>query len=161
MIKKFIKGLDQKYLKICIYSAFTVLITVIVGALVFSTGPSWSRLWAITTAVLKPIIIGGIICYLLLPVVNWFEKLFNRNKKHGWARTASVVLTFAIIAAVIIIVLGMIIVSIYKNLGSLNIDSLCVFKSGVPVPKLNSEFILFGSKFILFDSSVPKFIFFF
>ena len=99
MIKKFIKGLDQKYLKTCIYSAVTVLITVIVGALVFSTGPFWSRLWAITTAVLKPIIIGGIICYLLLPVVNWFEKLFNRNKKHGWARTASVVLTFAIIAA--------------------------------------------------------------
>ena len=124
MIKKFIKGLDQKYLKICIYSAFTVLITVIVGALVFSTGPFWSRLWAITTAVLKPIIIGGIICYLLLPVVNWFEKLFNRNQKHKWARTASVVLTFAIIAAIIILVLGMIIVSIYKNLGSLSLESL-------------------------------------
>ena len=124
MIKKFIKGLDQKYLKICIYSAVTVLITVIIGALVFCTGPFWSRLWAITTAVLKPIIIGGIICYLLLPVVNWFEKLFNRNKKHGWARTASVVLTFAIIAAIIILVLGMIIVSIYKNLGSLSLESI-------------------------------------
>ena len=124
MIKKFINGLDQKYLKICIYSAVTVLITVIVGALVFSTGPFWSRLWAITTAVLKPVIIGGIICYLLQPVVNKFEKLINRNQKHGWARTVSVVLTFAIIAAVIIIVLGMIIVSIYKNLGSLNIESL-------------------------------------
>ena len=124
MIKKFIKGLDQKYLKICIYSAVTVLITVIIGALVFCTGPFWSRLWAITTAVLKPIIIGGIICYLLLPVVNWFEKLFNRNQKHKWARTASVVLTFAIIAAIIILVLGMIIVSIYKNLGSLSLESL-------------------------------------
>ena len=124
MIKKFIRGLDQKYLKICIYSAVTVLLTVIIGALAFSTGPFWSRLWAISTAVLKPIIIGGIICYLLLPVVNKFEKLFNRNQKHGWARTVSVLMTFAIIAAIIIIVLGMIIVSIYKNLGSLSIESL-------------------------------------
>ena len=124
MIKKFIRGLDQKYLKICIYAAVTVLLTVIVGALTFSTGPFWSRLWAISTAVLKPVIIGGIICYLLLPVVNKFENLFNRGQKHGWARKVSVLLTFAIIAAVIIIALGTIIVSIYKNIGSLSVESL-------------------------------------
>ena len=124
MIKKFFRGLDQKYLKICIYAAVTVLITVIVGALTFSTGPFWSRLWAISTAVLKPVIIGGIICYLLLPVVNKFENLFNRGQKHGWARKVSVLLTFAIIAAVIIIALGTIIVSIYKNIGSLSVESL-------------------------------------
>ena len=124
MIKKFIRGLDQKYLKICIYAAVTVLVTVIVGALTFNTGPFWSRLWAISTAVLKPVIIGGIICYLLLPVVNKFENLFNRGQKHGWARKVSVLLTFAIIAAVIIIALGTIIVSIYKNIGSLSIESL-------------------------------------
>lgn len=124
MIKKFINGLDQKYLKICIYSAVTVLITVIIGALAFSTGPFWSRLWAISKAVLKPVIIGGIICYLLQPVVSRLENLFNRNQKHGWARTVSVLLTFAIIALAVIIVLGMIIVSIYKNLGSLSVDSL-------------------------------------
>ena len=112
MIKKFINGLDQKYLKICIYSAVTVLITVIIGALAFSTGPFWSRLWAISKAVLKPVIIGGIICYLLQPVVSRLENLFNRNQKHGWARTVSVLLTFAIIALAVIIVLGMIIVSI-------------------------------------------------
>ena len=124
MIKKFINGLDQKYLKICIYSAVTVLITVIIGALAFSTGPFWSRLWAISKAVLKPVIIGGIICYLLQPVVSRLENLFNRNQKHGWARTVSVLLAFAIIALVVIIVLGMIIVSIYKNLESLSVDSL-------------------------------------
>ena len=73
MIKRFLKGLDQKYLKICMYAAITVLVTVIAGALAFSTGPFWSKLWAIFTAVLKPIILGGIICYLLLPVVNRLE----------------------------------------------------------------------------------------
>ena len=103
MIKRFLKGLDQKYLKICMYAAITVLVTVIAGALAFSTGPFWSKLWAIFTAVLKPIVIGGIICYLLLPAVNRLERLFNRDKEHGWARPASVFLTFAIIAAALIL----------------------------------------------------------
>ena len=124
MIRRFLKGLDQKYLKICSYASITVLVTVIAGALAFSTGPFWSKLWAIFTAVLKPIIIGGIITYLLMPVVNRFEKLFDRDKHHGWARAASVLLTFAIIAIVLILVLAMIAVSIYKNLGALNVDSI-------------------------------------
>ena len=100
------------------------MVTVIALALSFSTGPFWSKVWAIFTAVLKPIIIGGIICYLLLPVVNRFERLFNRTKKHKWARAAGVGLTFAIIAALIIFVLAMIVVSIYKNVEALNVDSL-------------------------------------
>ena len=124
MIKRFLKGLDQKYLKICMYAAITVLVTVIAGALAFSTGPFWSKLWAIFTAVLKPIIIGGIICYLLLPVVNRLERLFNRDKEHGWARSVSVLLTFAVIAAAVILVLAMIVISIYKNVGALNIESI-------------------------------------
>ncbi len=124
MIRKFIRGLDQKYLKVCLYAAITVMVTVIVLALSFSTGPFWAKLWAIFTAVLKPIIIGGIICYLLLPIVNRFERLFNRTKRHKWARAAGVGLTFAIIAAVIILVLAMIVVSIYKNVEALNVDSL-------------------------------------
>lgn len=124
MIKRFLRGLDQKYLKICKYTAITVLVTVIAGALAFSTGPFWSKLWAIFTAVLKPIIIGGIISYLLLPAVNRFEKLFNRDKYHGWARAVSVLLTFAIIAAVLIVVLVMIAISIYKNVPAVNMDSI-------------------------------------
>ena len=56
--------------------------------------------------------------------MNRFERLFNRTKKHKWARTAGVGLTFAIIAALIIFVLAMIVVSIYKNVEALNVDSL-------------------------------------
>ena len=32
MIKRFLKGLDQKYLKICMYASVTVLVTVIVDS---------------------------------------------------------------------------------------------------------------------------------
>lgn len=124
MIKKFLANLDQKYLKICVYSSITVLLTVIVGVLAFCTGPFWTKLWAIFSAVLKPVIIGGIICYLLLPAVNKLENMFNKNKEHKWARAASVLLTFSVIAVAIILVLAMIAISIYKNVESLNFDSI-------------------------------------
>ena len=124
MLKRFLSRLDQKYLKICVYAAVTVLLTGIAAVLLSGTGPIWSRLGAIFSAVLKPVIIGGIIWYLLLPVVNRFEKMFNRDKKRGYARPASVLITFGIIAAAIIAVLVMIVMSIYKNLGALNLNSI-------------------------------------
>ena len=124
MIKRFLAKLDQKYLKICLYSSATVLVTVLIGALAFCTGPFWSKLWAIFSAVIKPVIIGGIICYLLLPAVNKLEKLFNKNKEHVWARAASVLLTFLVIAVVIILILAAIAISIYKNVESLNFESI-------------------------------------
>lgn len=124
MLKKFLSRLDQKYLKICVYAAVTVLLTGIAAILLKSTGPVWSKLAAIFSAVLKPVIIGGIIWYLLLPVVNRFEKMFNRDKKRGFARPVSVLITFVIIAAAIIAVLVMIVMSLYKNLGALNLNSI-------------------------------------
>lgn len=124
MLRDFLKKLDHKYLKVCLYAAVTVLLTVIVGAIAFSTGPFWSKLWSIFTAVLKPIIIGGIIWYLLDPVVKRFEKLFDRDKKHKWSRAISVLLTFAIIAAIVLAVLTMLAISIYKNVGSLDMGAI-------------------------------------
>ena len=124
MIKKFLNGLDQKYLKICIYAAATVLLTGAIAILLMGTGPFWTKLFAIIGAVIKPVIIGGIICYLLLPVVNRFEKMISGGQKRGYARPVSVLITFAIIAAVIIAALVMIAVSIYKNVGSLNLNSI-------------------------------------
>ena len=124
MIRQFFEKLDQKYLKVCLYAAVTVLVTVIVGAIAFSTTPFWSKLWSIFTAVLKPVIIGGIICYLLDPVVKKFENLINKEKKYKWARTAAVLLTFAIIVVAVLLILIMIAMSIYKNVSVLDISSI-------------------------------------
>ena len=124
MIRKFFKGLDQKYLKICVYAAVTVLLTWIVAVLLSETGPFWSKLWAILGAMIRPVIIGGIICYLLLPIVNRLEKMLSGGRKRAFARPLSVLITFAIIAVILIATLVMITVSIYKNIGSLNFDSI-------------------------------------
>ena len=59
MLKRFLSGLDQKYLKICVYAAVTVLLTGIAAVLLSGTGPVWSRLGAIFSAVLKPIMVSS------------------------------------------------------------------------------------------------------
>ena len=121
---KFFDRFDKKYLKICLYASITTLITIGIILLLISSGSFWIKLWSIFSAVLKPIIIGGIICYLFLPIVVRLEKLFNRKKKHKWARPLSVLLTFLIVLAAIALILTLIAVAIYKNIESINIESI-------------------------------------
>ncbi len=121
---KFVEKLDKKYLKICIYAAVTILMTAGIAVLFMSSGSFWAKLWAIFSAVLKPMIIGGIICYLFYPIVSKIEKTFNRKKEHKWSRALSVLLTFLIIFAAILLILALIAIAIYKNVESLNIESI-------------------------------------
>ena len=122
MLKKFLSGLDQKYLKTCVYAAVTVLVTGIIAILLLQTGPIWSKLWAIFSAMIKPVIIGGIICYL--PVVNRLEKMISGGQKRAYARPLSVLITFAVIALLLIAALVALAGLIYKNVASLNINSV-------------------------------------
>lgn len=124
IVDKFVEKLDKKYLKICIYAASTVLITAGIAVLFMFSGSFWAKLWAIFSAVLKPMIIGGIICYLFYPIVSKIEKTFNRKKDHKWSRALSVLLTFLIIFAAILLILALIAIAIYKNVESLNIESI-------------------------------------
>ncbi|MCR5100221.1 MAG: AI-2E family transporter [Butyrivibrio sp.] len=123
-MKKYFSKLDQKYLKICIYAGLTVLITAGLGAVLLSTGVFWSKLWKIFTAVLKPMIIGGILSYLFLPIVTRIEKYINRKKEHKSARLVSVIFTYAIVILSIALVIFLIIVAVYKNVETLNVETI-------------------------------------
>ncbi len=123
-MKNFWKNLDQRYLKVCVYAAVTVLITLGIAAVLMETGPFWGKLWSIFAAVLKPIVIGFIICYLFSPIVAWFEKVFNRKKQHAWARALGVLLTFGIVFLVIGIILVLLAVAVYENMESFNVESI-------------------------------------
>ena len=123
-MRDFFKKLDQKYLKICLYASVTVVVTVGLSAILLGTGPFWSRLIRIFSAVLRPIIIGGVICYLFLPMVNRLEKLLGRGKNSKWARTAAVALSFAIVLAAIAMILVLIVIVIYRNIEAINVESI-------------------------------------
>ena len=124
IVDKIREKLDKKYLKICVYVAGTVLVTTLIAVLLFLSGGFWAKLWAIFTAVLKPMIIGGIICYLFMPIVNRLERLLNRKKEHRFSRTLSVLITFLIVIVAILLILVLIAIAIYKNVESLNIESI-------------------------------------
>lgn len=123
-MENFFDKLDKKYLKICLYASITTLISVGLILLFISSGSFWLKVWELFSAVLKPIIIGGIICYLFLPIVEGLERIFNRKKRHKWARPLSVLLTFLIVLAAIGLILTLIAVAIYKNIELINIESI-------------------------------------
>ena len=123
-MKKLWESLDKKYVKICGYASATVIITIIILGLLYSSGGFWARLWTIFTAVLKPVVIGGIISYLLSPIVDKFEGLFNKNKNHKWARYLAILLSFLLILAFIALVVVIIVLTIYKNISAVNLETV-------------------------------------
>ncbi len=123
-MKHFIRNLDKKYLKICAYAGLTTLITICLTAILLTTGSFWAMLWRIFTAVLKPIIIGGVICYLFLPIVTKIEGFLNKNKVHKRSRIISVLITFFIVLMILAIIIFMIAITVYKNVEAINYDSI-------------------------------------
>ena len=123
MLKKLWDKLDKKYAKICLYVSVTVIVTFIIVGLIYTSGGFWMRLWTIFTAVLKPIIVGGIISFLLSPLVNKIEKCFNRKKEHQWARYVAILLSFLIIIGVIVGIVFIMVLTIYKNISAISIDT--------------------------------------
>ena len=124
MLKTFWSSLDKKYAKICLYASVTVIVTLIVLCLLYWTTGFWSRLWTIFTAVLKPLVVGGIISFLLSPIVDRIEGLFSRRKSHKWDRPLAILLSFIIVLAVIAFILVILILTIYKNISAINFESL-------------------------------------
>lgn len=124
MLKRFWSSLDKKYAKICLYASVTVIVTLIVLCLLYWTTGFWSRLWTIFTAVLKPLVIGGIISFLLSPIVDKIESLFNRKKSHKWDRPLAIFLTFLLVLVIIAAIFVVLILAVYKNISAINFESL-------------------------------------
>ena len=96
--------LDPKYLKICTYAGATVIATVVILWILSYSGGFWQTLWVMFTAILKPIVIGGIICYLFLPIVERIEKLLSKEEK-PWRRPAAVAIFYVSVALILLLCL--------------------------------------------------------
>ena len=124
MLKNIRERIDPKFLKICIYAGVTVVITAIVIAVLYFSGGFWTKLWSIFKAVLSPIIIGGIISYLVSPIVGTIEKKLFRNRQAGWVKPVSVALAFILILAVIGLVTFAIVATVNKSIVNINLDDI-------------------------------------
>lgn len=96
--------LDPKYLKICTYAAVTVIATFVAIVLLSYSSGFWKTMWLMFTAMLKPVIIGGIICYLFMPIVQKIEKLLGKCPDK-WRRPTSVAILYGCIALVLLVII--------------------------------------------------------
>lgn len=105
-MNKLKEKIDPKYLKVCVYAGVTVITTLVLLLLLYYSGGFWKTLWSMFTAVLKPVVIGGIICYLFLPLVGKIENLLSKEEK-SWRRPAAVAIFYGgvvlILAALIVV----------------------------------------------------------
>lgn len=124
MLKRFWNSLDKKYVKICLYAAITAIVSIVLLALIYASGGFWQRLWAIFTAVLKPVIVGGIISFLLSPLVDCFEDFFNKKRKRKWSRYVAILLSFLIILAILALIIVIVVLTIYKNISAISFETV-------------------------------------
>ena len=96
--------LDPKYLKVCTYAAATVILVVITIMILAYSGGFWHTLWTMFTAMLKPIIIGSVICYLFLPLIKKIENMLSKEEK-PWRRTAAVAIFYGVIALILLLLI--------------------------------------------------------
>lgn len=116
--------LDPKYLKVCVYAGVTVIMTLIALLLLYLSGSIWATIWNLSTAILKPLLIGFVFSYLLSPAVSFFEKKINHKNYHRWARSLSVLLIFLLIFAFIALFLVLLSLTVYKSVTEINVESV-------------------------------------
>lgn len=122
-MKRMIDRLDKKYSKICTYAAVTIILTVIILALLFSSGDLWKTIWNMFTAVLKPIILGIVLTFLFLPLVKRIEKLLGNPGKR-WTRPAAVVIFYLLAAALLGTVIVLAVFAVKGGIERVSIDEI-------------------------------------
>ena len=119
-MKKPLISLDHKYIKLCSYAAITVIITALILYFLYNTRGVWSMAWSLFMAVLRPIIIGGIISYLLRPVVKKLEIFFKERGLEKIARTGSVVISIALALAIVFGILGILVFTLVRTVSTIS-----------------------------------------
>ncbi len=105
-MKKFIQSLDPVYVKVGVYASGTVLITGILAYILYCMIPQVWRLIDLVSAVLKPILVGFVIWYLLLPSVNRFDRKLQKSfPEKKWTRPVTVMVIMLLIVMGIVLFL--------------------------------------------------------
>ena len=107
-MKKFQKYYNKEYDAISFYAIKTVLAIFILGLVIYYLAGKMGYVLSFASAVLKPLVLGMVLTYLLSPVVEKLQnRFFSSFRSRTAGRGAAVILTFAIIIAVLIfLILG-------------------------------------------------------
>lgn len=122
---KFIKSTDPEYKKVIQYACIGTAVTVIVLYLLYHMIPWFTTAWNLIAAVLKPLLSGCLICYLLYPFVQFFDKkLQKKMKSNKTARSLSVVIVIVIILAALVILISLLIWSAARQITQIDMNAI-------------------------------------
>lgn len=127
MIKRLKENIDPRYFKVCLYAGVTVILVAVAIAVIYFSGGFWSKLWSLFKAVLSPIVIGGIISYLVSPVVAFIKEKLFKGKDEPWVKPVSVALAFVLIFLIISIIVLAIAVTVNKSIVNIDIENIKAF----------------------------------
>lgn len=120
--------IDQRYLKICAYVIFTVLVIATIGLFAYASSEVLFKAWELVCAVAEPCAYGMLICYLLLPAVR---ELAVRLATWGIFAESIVAririataLTVATVALVICAISFMLLLVITRSIESVNPETI-------------------------------------
>ena len=131
-MKRFDKYYNENYAKISFYAIKTVLEIFILGLIIYFLAGKTGTAVTFVSGVLKPLVLGLALTYLLSPVLLKFEtKLSASIKRPKTLRLVAVLLTFAVVLIVLFIILGIIVVTITKSLASFNIEDIKLLLLGL------------------------------
>ena len=150
-MKKPWNKLDRKYTKVCLYAIVSVILTLGVIVFLYVTRGFWVTVWGVIRAITRPVIIGGIICYLLSPVVNWLEKRLTKKKERGWVRPVSVLVCVLLVIGIIGLLVMLIAMMMYR---SFKVVSLVDLKAFLTTVQAEIEAILEAVQLNLADAGI-------
>lgn len=109
---------DNKYTKISIYVIITAVITFVLCIILSLSGPFFRKIFYVIGLVLKPIIAGGVIAYLVEPLVQWLQK------KLKLSRAVAVIGTLVVIVLLILGLLVMAGLFLGKQVSTINFKDI-------------------------------------
>lgn len=119
---KWPKG-DPKYTKIAIYVIISGALLMIISKLIGTSENLWasiSAFFAFLYKAIKPLVMGMIVAYILLPASNVFEKglkkIFKKPKFSKLVRALSLILVYLLVIGVVVASISFIIPSIAENI---------------------------------------------
>lgn len=124
-MKRLQKLYNAKYSVISVYALKTAMMIFVAGMIVYYLAGRTGSALSFISAVLKPLVLGLVFTYLLSPLVGKLEeKPFGALDKPASRRVAAVALTFGIVLAAIVLIIGIIIFTVTRSITSVNLEGI-------------------------------------
>lgn len=122
-MKKLKAWMEPRYTKIAIYSIVSAVIVFAVCLVIFNSNVALHSAYNIGAAIMKPLVLGLVIAYLILPIVKLLErKVFHKISKKRTRRNLAVLLIYIILAVILGVICAFVVIAVSKGISSISVS---------------------------------------